>query len=281
MKIILTTFLILVVAITASNADNTNAVDVPSLVRNRQLWPKEVTLTEKVSFPIIIDGQEKGEAEVPAGIKLKLVDVRGDFVKLAYGEVTQLVPATNTDLAARIIEVRSAQGRLAQYREQAAIHMAQASTGQDIPSQVIAAGGGKTQKVVKIKFSTVGGIQTGAAGRFVTTLGGECVEFDSRGKAFLEEKQRSHASWEKQQERYEKELAAGSKIEVVKRLENYQKGSIIGYRPVVKDVKVIEPKQPPPEPVFTVYGVQGESGCMNLIGSGEITGMNHEMRYSW
>ena len=81
-------------------------------------WPKEVTLNQKVSFPIIIDGQEHGVAKVPVGTKLKLVEVQGEFVKLAYGATTQLVPATNTDLATQVIAAREAAGRVIAQRKE-------------------------------------------------------------------------------------------------------------------------------------------------------------------
>ena len=91
---------------------NAPAITIAQLAIDPSEWPKEVTLTKKAFFPIIIGGQENGAAKMPAGTKLKLVEVRSDgFVKLAYGPTTQLVPAQDTDLIDRVQAARDVAAR--------------------------------------------------------------------------------------------------------------------------------------------------------------------------
>jgi len=97
---------------------NATAITIAQLAIDPSEWPKEVTLNQKVSFPIIIDCQNHGTGVMPSGIKLKLVAVEGEVCKLAYGATTQLVPATNTDLATQVIAAREAAGRVIAQRKE-------------------------------------------------------------------------------------------------------------------------------------------------------------------
>jgi len=121
--IIVSSMIFLLTVLTGSFADepksNTQATSVAQLAIDQSEWPKEVALIGKVSFPIVIDGQERGEAGVPPGMKLKLVKIQGEFVELTYGGVTQFVPAEDTDLITRVIAARKARAQFIQDRMKA------------------------------------------------------------------------------------------------------------------------------------------------------------------
>ncbi|MEI6084556.1 MAG: hypothetical protein WCS70_09675 [Verrucomicrobiota bacterium] len=93
-------------------ADETNPVDITALVKDRRLWPKEVALFEKVSFPITIGGQASGSAEIPAGTLVRVIDILTNGVRVAFGESATVLPMTATDLRERATAMRDAKAKL-------------------------------------------------------------------------------------------------------------------------------------------------------------------------
>jgi len=81
-------------------------VDLAQLARNRREWPAEVALTANVAMPLKIGGFNSGSADLPPGTKVKLLEVRGETLLVGYGSSSKTVPATATDLAARVLAAR-------------------------------------------------------------------------------------------------------------------------------------------------------------------------------
>ena len=90
----------------AITAGHVTDVSLQELDIKRNEWPAELTINELMVFPVLIDGQKHGTIEVPAGMKLKLVEIKGEVVRLAYGEATESLPATSTDLIERVLTAR-------------------------------------------------------------------------------------------------------------------------------------------------------------------------------
>ena len=85
------------------------------LAAHRERWPKEVTLKDAVSFPIMYDGREAGSGNVPPGSAVKLVGVEPAANRLTvscatYGDGTRVVAIDRTDLRPRALAVMSAAG---------------------------------------------------------------------------------------------------------------------------------------------------------------------------
>jgi hypothetical protein len=121
-------------------AQQTNEVDVAALTKNRSEWPAEVALTEKMPFPIIIDGKEVGSAEYPAGMKLKLIEVQGEEVKVAHSGAVKVIPSKSTDLIARVVQARTLKMRQVAAREQTAITDSRSDDATRTPQPHIAVG---------------------------------------------------------------------------------------------------------------------------------------------
>jgi len=60
--------------------------------------PSEVILTKPVNLEILRNGKRGGTVALPAGEKLDLIDVQGDFVVVRYRSVSGRVPAASTNL---------------------------------------------------------------------------------------------------------------------------------------------------------------------------------------
>jgi hypothetical protein len=88
------------------NSKPPETIDFVELTKNPAEWPSEVTLTEKLTWPVFVKGQPVGTMELPTGRKLKLVEVQGNQIKVALGEASQVIPAKATDLAERVLALR-------------------------------------------------------------------------------------------------------------------------------------------------------------------------------
>ena len=76
------------------------------LAAHRERWPKEVTVRDVVSFPIIYDGREAGAGDVPPGSAVQLVGIEPAANRLTvscatYGNGTRTVAIGRTDLLQR------------------------------------------------------------------------------------------------------------------------------------------------------------------------------------
>lgn len=98
---------LLAAALVAIHAADT--VDLAQLARNRREWPAEVALTASVAMPLKIGGFNSGSADLPPGTTVKLLEVRGETLLVGYGSASKTIPATSTDLAARVLAARQAQ----------------------------------------------------------------------------------------------------------------------------------------------------------------------------
>jgi hypothetical protein len=77
-------------------------VSLAELAKNKAEWPVEVALTEKVTWPVVIGGKERGTTELPPGTKVKLIEVLGETVKVSYTEAMKVIPTKATDLVGRV-----------------------------------------------------------------------------------------------------------------------------------------------------------------------------------
>ncbi len=83
------------------------------LAMHKERWPKEVTLKDTVSFPIVYDGREAGTGNVPPGSAVRLVGVEPSVNRLAvacatYGNSTRTVAIDRTDLPQRALAALAA-----------------------------------------------------------------------------------------------------------------------------------------------------------------------------
>lgn len=88
----------------AENAPPTLA----QIAQNPALWPREVALLKPVDFPIVFEGRAAGQTVLPAGTRLRLVQVRAASVELENGGAREWIAADATDLSARAARLRAA-----------------------------------------------------------------------------------------------------------------------------------------------------------------------------
>jgi hypothetical protein len=81
-------------------------VDLASLGGSPKEWPKFVTLKQKTAFPAVLNGQVIGSVQVPAGIQVNLLSLRGGEVQVQYQGGSKLIPAQTTDLIERVLAAR-------------------------------------------------------------------------------------------------------------------------------------------------------------------------------
>lgn len=84
------------------------SVDFAQLAQTPKDWPREVRLTRAASFPVIINGKQYGSANLPPGTTVKLVRVLGENVRVSNSDATVDLPATSTDIEARVLALRRA-----------------------------------------------------------------------------------------------------------------------------------------------------------------------------
>ncbi|MCG3148587.1 MAG: hypothetical protein PCFJNLEI_02032 [Verrucomicrobiae bacterium] len=97
----------------SSASTTTNDSDLTTLKGNRALWPREVSLTRAVEFPVISGGKEIGTLELPVGTLVKLVDITGAQVKVIHMATTNVIASESTDLLARVEALRAARRKAA------------------------------------------------------------------------------------------------------------------------------------------------------------------------
>lgn len=74
-------------------------------------WPKVVVLRQKTSFPAVMNGQVVGNVQVPAGMQVKLLALRGSEAQVEYQGASKLIPAESTDVVERVQAARQSVGR--------------------------------------------------------------------------------------------------------------------------------------------------------------------------
>ncbi len=83
-------------------------LNLAQVEQNPALWPKEVTLLNPASFPVVFEGRAAGQTVLPAGTQLRLVRVAAAQVELDNLGAHQWVGAATTDLLARAARLRDA-----------------------------------------------------------------------------------------------------------------------------------------------------------------------------
>jgi len=78
------------------------ALDLPALCKNANAWPKSVTLKIATQFPVVMNGNPLGNAEVPAGTAVILVAIQDGRLVLDYQGGKQTVAVEATDLIERL-----------------------------------------------------------------------------------------------------------------------------------------------------------------------------------
>ncbi len=98
-------------------------LDLPQVAQSPAYWPKEITLLNPVSVPVMSAGQFAGQTLLPAGTRLRLIRVVAAQVEVENQGVRQTIVADATDLLASAALVRD--GALA-VRAAAVDHLARA-----------------------------------------------------------------------------------------------------------------------------------------------------------
>jgi pullulanase len=102
------------------------------LAQNRNHWPDEVVLREAFEFPVIHDGRMAGRATMPAGTEVKLIQIRGDELVVAFRGGSRRVPVAATDLAVRAQTAIARAEELARQPKPAAVAAAPTLTAEEL-----------------------------------------------------------------------------------------------------------------------------------------------------
>jgi hypothetical protein len=78
------------------------APDLQTIAADRTRWPKKVSLIKAATFPAVLNGKVVGSLVAPAGAEANLVSIKEDQVGLEFNGGGAWVPASQTDLIARI-----------------------------------------------------------------------------------------------------------------------------------------------------------------------------------
>lgn len=88
-------------------------LDHDAIAAAQALWPKQVSLTKPMVFPIVFNGRVAGEASVPAGTVLALSRVVAGAtggVEVVYQGTKRIIPGGSTDLIPRATAMMKAVG---------------------------------------------------------------------------------------------------------------------------------------------------------------------------
>jgi hypothetical protein len=80
-------------------------VDLVELRGRRQEWPREVTLLQKTTFPVVIGGKVSGSVDLLPGTIVQLISA-GPEVEVQFHDAKMKLPANQTDLVARVSACR-------------------------------------------------------------------------------------------------------------------------------------------------------------------------------
>ena len=78
-----------------------NAPDLAQVAQNPTSWPAEVTLTNPLSVPVLLNGLYKGQVLLPAGSRLRLIRPLPNAVEVGSPGASMTIAADSTDLLAR------------------------------------------------------------------------------------------------------------------------------------------------------------------------------------
>ncbi len=81
-------------------------LDLQKIAADPTLWPKKVTLHKPTKFPAVLNGKIVGELVAPAGAEATLKLIKDDKVGLEFNGGGAWLPATETDLIARVRATR-------------------------------------------------------------------------------------------------------------------------------------------------------------------------------
>ncbi len=83
----------------------TNDVDLTALAKDPTVWPGEIRLMREYSLPVLVQGKEAGSVKLAMGTPLKLVQALGEQIRVVYGDSTNVIPVSVSDLGARVAKV--------------------------------------------------------------------------------------------------------------------------------------------------------------------------------
>ena len=85
-------------------------VDLSSL--DRRYWPRLIKLNKDMEFSIVNNGKLVGQVAAPAGVMVKLLEIRGNqvVVAMATGSAPKPVDVSDTDLQERVSEIMKVAG---------------------------------------------------------------------------------------------------------------------------------------------------------------------------
>jgi hypothetical protein len=78
-------------------------LDLRDVAKSPYLWPNEVRLKDKVTFPALSNGKVIGIFDVPAGTTVKVLTFDGQRVEISYSKSTTRVFANVTDFEERVL----------------------------------------------------------------------------------------------------------------------------------------------------------------------------------
>lgn len=91
---------------TATPVEETPEMILTQLSSNKSEWPQTVTCREPIEFPALMNGKVIGSVKVAAGTPLVLLGVQMYEITVGYLTTKQVIPASKSDLIARVIAKR-------------------------------------------------------------------------------------------------------------------------------------------------------------------------------
>ncbi len=103
------------------------ALDIETLTRNPAWWPKTVSLTRALSIPVTSNGQNSGQAQLPAQTAVRLIRVTGGQVEVEFLSQHFTAPFDSTDILARGTDLMRAANKVTRTPESAKSSIAESA----------------------------------------------------------------------------------------------------------------------------------------------------------
>jgi hypothetical protein len=87
-----------------------NQVNLESLSRARDQWPKTITLKKAVTFPAVLEGRVVGSVKALPGTQANLILIRNGKAGVEYQGGGAMVDVSDTDLIERVLANRHVRG---------------------------------------------------------------------------------------------------------------------------------------------------------------------------
>jgi hypothetical protein len=279
--------LLLVFAVTASFAEDTNTL--PSTITVNGITYSNVTWRTVTPATVTIF-HETGVASVP------LENLPPELQKrFGYDPQKAAVYRAQESVTEQqyLVEIR-AQRQLRQQRQAEALEAArkQQEAQQELAREQLAASQGananRNVEVIQV-FHVDGAINPLPTGGYVAQLAltnqmTVCAHFDEDGRRYLEDASRKYAEWNARQDPLEQQLQVAAQPGTIMLYGG--KGGVRvlggGYGLTYTTGGSPPPSAPGPQPVFAIFAVREQnSTCYSLKGSQEITQAGGSKWYSW